>query len=85
MGIDFTLLSNAIKNKEGNHIYISEDKYGWYIELWNKPADELVGTYCISQSICIKTILDFIPANNLSYVTNIPAVQSILEEMKLCQ
>ena len=42
MGIDFTLLSNAIKEKKGNHIYISEDRYGWYIELWNKPIDELL-------------------------------------------
>ena len=80
MGIDFTLLSNAIKEKKGNHIYISEDRY-----VWNKPAEELVSTYCVSQSIGIETILEFIPANNLSYSTAIPAVQSILEEMKLCQ
>lgn len=85
MGVDFTLLLNAIKEKKGNHIYISEDRYGWYIELWNRPNDELIGTYCISQSINIKTILEFIPTNNLSYTTAIPAVQSILEEMKLCQ
>ena len=85
MGVDFTLLSNAIKEKKGNHIYISEDRYGWYIELWNKPIDELVGTYCVSQSIEIETILSFIPTNKLSYATAIPAVQSILEEMKLCQ
>ena len=85
MGVDFTLLSNAIKEKKGNHIYISEDRYGWYIELWNKPTDELVGTYCVSQNIGIETILSFIPTNNLSYATAIQAVQSILEEMKLCQ
>ena len=85
MGIDFTLLSNAIKEKKGNHIYISEDRYGWYIELWNKPAEELVSTYCVSQSIGIETILELIPENNLSYSTARPAVQSILEEMKLCQ
>lgn len=85
MGVDFTLLLNAIKEKKGNHIYISEDRYGWYIELWNRPSDELIGTYCISQSINIKTILEFIPTNNLSYTTAIPAVQSILKEMNLCQ
>ena len=45
----------------------------------------VITTYCVSQSIGIETILSFIPTNNLSYATAIPAVQSILEEMKLCQ
>lgn len=85
MGLDFTLLSKAIKDKQGNHLYISEDRYGWYIELWKKPEDEIAGTYCISQSIDIRTILTFISENNLTFVTSIPAVQEILKEMELCQ
>lgn len=85
MGLDYTLLTRAIEESQGNHLYITEDRYGWNIELWDKPSENLIGTYCISQEIQIKTILEFIPKKELTYVTNMPVVQSILKEMKLCQ
>lgn len=85
MGIDFNLLSKAIKEKEGDHIYISVDKYGWEIQLWNRQAEELIGTYCIPKSIKIETILSFIPENNLSFCTNDLEVEKALKEMGLCQ
>lgn len=85
MGLDFTLLSRAISDNEGDHLFITSDEYGWKIELWNKQADDLVGTYCIANTINLRTILSFIPENNLSFVTNNIEAEKILKEMGLCQ
>lgn len=85
MGIDFNLLSKAIKDKEGDHLYITSDDHGWKIELWNRQAEDLIGTYSIPNTINLRTILSFIPENNLSYVTNDMRIHSILKEMGLCQ
>ena len=86
MGIDFTLLSQILKEKKENRIDISKENKEWCLKLYNSISNELIDTFYISENINIDTIMTFIPTHKgLTFSTQLKEVEPVLKEMNLCQ
>lgn len=93
MGLDYTLLKQAIIDKKGDSIIIKEVAGDWVLELWKnndnpfiREHSKQIGSYLVSQEVKIRTILDFLPnKTDLKFHSDILAVKFILKETGLCQ